>query len=46
MSKHKRDCLETYGLDFPLTLITMIVAAFILCSLVMLAIEAVKDILN
>lgn len=43
---NKRDCLETYGLDFPLTLIGIVAFVLVLCSLVMLAIEAVKDILS
>lgn len=46
MNKYKRDCLETYGLDFPLTLIGVIIATFILCALAMLGIEAIKDLLN
>lgn len=46
MARHKRDCFETYGLDFPLILIGVIIAAFIVCAMVMLAVEAIKDLLS
>lgn len=46
MSARKRDCLETYGLDIPVTVLGIAVAIFIVYAFIMLAIEAVKDLLN
>ena len=46
MSKRKQDCLETYGLDIPVTVLGIAVAIFIVYAFIMLAIEAIKDLLN
>jgi hypothetical protein len=41
-----KDCLETYGLDIPITILAIAVAIFIVYGLIMLGIEAIKDFLN
>lgn len=41
-----KDCLETYGLEIPVTVLGIAVAIFIVYGLIMLAIEAAKDLLG
>lgn len=41
-----KDCLETYGLEIPATVLGIAVVIFIVYGLIMLAIEAVKDFLG
>lgn len=41
-----KDCLETYGLEIPATIFGIVVAIFIVYAVIMLAIEAVKDLLG
>lgn len=41
-----KNCLETYGLEIPVTILGIAVGIFIVYALIMLAIEAVKDLLS
>lgn len=41
-----KDCLETYGLEIPATILGIAAAIFIVYGLIMLAIEAIKDLLG
>lgn len=46
MSARKRECLETYGLEIPAYILGVAVAIFIVYAFIMLAIEALKDLLR
>lgn len=41
-----KNCLETYGLEIPVTVLGIAVAIFVVYALIMLSIEAVKDLLG
>lgn len=41
-----KNCLETYGLEIPVTVLGIAVAIFIVYAFIILTIEAIKDLLS